>query len=522
MSSIAGPLPAAPTSSVETSVLARRAFLVWVALAFVLSAIRIVQFTERDFAYSQAWVAADFATMARTFESAGIDVLRGVPVNNNAPLGVDPPVYTHWPPLFPMLLSGWFHLFGTSEASAHGLMLLVWLLSTIALGLLVRQCFDFHGACAAVLAWMGMPAIVRFAHAPIHLHLCVLFMLLATLCFLSRRAPALGMLAVAASVLTSWEGALLAIGLTAFAIASHDRTARRLGLQYFATGIATAAGIVTWYLAAYPKHLAELVGVVMVRMRLAATHVVDPLVDSGSQAPLTLGDIVILQSWHSWDMLGTLGVLALILLLVEGFQTRWRFGNGRFALVAAGWAGTWLIWYSVLSHHAAMHDYEALILAPLTAFAIGRLIERGMNPRQKGSAMERIAMWVVVVPGLMLYPLVSSVVRPAEPDPADVALVSFGRELRSSTPAGAIVLTPEWSMVPVYYSERRIVRGVNSRKRLDEVLAALPKAFSGNPPVFFAAPEGQELESEVLEALADGKVSEQTTKGKIRVVSLRR
>jgi hypothetical protein len=515
-------LTAVPLSSAAASssgVIAGRAFLCWAVLAFVLGAIGILQFQQRDFDYAQAWVAADFATMARTFDVHGIADLRGVPVNNNAPLGVDPPVYTHWPPLFPILLSGWFAAFGASEASAHGLMLLLWILNTAAIGLLARQCFDNRdGVCVTLLAWMGMPAVVRFAHAPIHLHLCVLLLLVATLCFVSRRAPRwLGMLALAASVAASWEGALLAIGLTAFAITSGDAKARRLGLQYFATGIAAAVGILAWYLTAYPKNLRELLGVLSVRMRLANGYAVDPLLDSGSQSPMSLVKVVILQALHSWDMLGTVGALALILLLVEGFQTRWRFGvsGGRFSFVTAGWAGVWLIWYSVLSHHAAMHNYEALILAPLAAFAIARLIERGMSPRQRGGALEKLVTWAFVVPGVLLFPLASSVARPAAADPADVALVRFGRELRRLTPPGAIVLTPEWSMVPVYYSGRRIVRGVTALPRFTDVTKALPKAFPEGPRVYFAAPAGAELPPDLLAALPGWP-----QKGEVRLVEM--
>ena len=51
-----------------------------------------------------------------------------------------------------------------------------------------RMCFSAVGVTIAVVAWLGMPAIVRYGHAPIHLHLCVLLMLLSILCFLRARA----------------------------------------------------------------------------------------------------------------------------------------------------------------------------------------------------------------------------------------------------------------------------------------------------------------------------------------------
>jgi hypothetical protein len=288
-------------------------------------------------------------------------------------------------------------------------------------------------------------------------------------------------------------------------------------LQYFATGIATAVGILAWYLAAYPKNLQELLGVLAVRMRLANGYAVDPLLDSGSQSPMSLVKVVILQALHSWDMLGTVGALALILLLAEGFQTRWRFGGeSRFSFVTAGWAGVWLLWYSVLSHHAAMHNYEALILAPLVAFAIARLVQRGLHPQQRGGAMEKLVTWAFVVPGVLLFPLASSTVRPATADPADVALVRFGRDLRRLTPPGAVVLTPEWSMVPVYYSERRILRGVSALPRFTEVIRALSKAFPKGARVYFAAPAGAELPADLAAALPGWP-----QQGEIRLVELR-
>jgi hypothetical protein len=133
-----------------------------------------------------------------------------------------------------------------------------------------------------------------------------------------------------------------------------------------------------------------------------------------------------------------------------------------------------------------MHDYEALIIAPLAAFSIARLIERGLNTPSRGGAYEKLVAWAIVIPAFVVYPMAAAVFFPSKPAPADVAMVEFGRDLRRLTPLNSVILTPEHNMVPVYYSNRRIVRCVESVARLKAVMAALPVAFPPQTPVFFA------------------------------------
>ena len=58
-------------------------------------------------------------TMAHSFNQLGALHLHFVPIQNNLPLGSDPDVYLHWPPLFPLLLSFVTRILGDHESSAR-------------------------------------------------------------------------------------------------------------------------------------------------------------------------------------------------------------------------------------------------------------------------------------------------------------------------------------------------------------------------------------------------------------------
>ena len=515
MATVANQTPALPQAgSLSSGAALRKVYTAWACIALVLTLLRVIPDLNREFDYRQAWVAADFATMARTFETTGVMELHGVPVNNNPPFGAVPPAYTHWPPLFPLLLGGWFHLFGADERSAHLLMLLLLAATTAALFALARACFSPIGVSITLLAWLGTPAVVSYAHAPIHLNLCVLLMLLANLWFLRAREPGsavrwqvLSVAALIASILTSWEGVLLPFGWLAHAMLTRNRRERSLALRSLLAGIACAALIVALYLAVYPQQLANLKGVLLVRLRLVDSYPVDPLNNSGSQSPLSLLGVVLFQALRTWDMLGSASLFALLLLFVEAVKTRGRFARDAFAVVALAMGGVWLVWYSVFSHHAAMHDYEALIVAPLAAFAVARLIERGWSSPGKGGAVEKGIAWAIVLPAIVAFPMAAAVYSPPKPAAADIAMVEFGREIGRLTPPGSVVLTPECNMVPIYYSNRRIVRCVETPALLRAALDALPGAFSPQTPVFWAVPRDTTAENRALLNTAGGHQS---------------
>ena len=57
------------------------------AVALVMTAVRAVRHADTQYVGLGAAVSADVATSARTFATEGVWKLRGIPVNNNPPIG---------------------------------------------------------------------------------------------------------------------------------------------------------------------------------------------------------------------------------------------------------------------------------------------------------------------------------------------------------------------------------------------------------------------------------------------------
>ncbi len=154
------------------------------AVALVMTAVRAVRHADTQYVGLGAAVSADVATSARTFATEGVWKLRGIPVNNNPPIGAEDQ-YTHWPPLLPILLSGCFRVFGTSERTAHVFMLCVLLGTAV---LVFRLGWLWLGPVGGALAgyfWLTLPVVVQFGDLVAQQSLAMLFVVAAVVAFFS-------------------------------------------------------------------------------------------------------------------------------------------------------------------------------------------------------------------------------------------------------------------------------------------------------------------------------------------------
>jgi hypothetical protein len=109
-----------------------------------------------------AWGSAHFATIARTYAEQGFMALKGLPIGNNPPLGREPDAYIHWPPLFSMVLSMVFRVFGISEAVARGFMLFIGAGVVIATGWLAKLCYGPRAGVAAIFSILTVPVFCAY------------------------------------------------------------------------------------------------------------------------------------------------------------------------------------------------------------------------------------------------------------------------------------------------------------------------------------------------------------------------
>jgi len=115
----------------------KRMLIAAAALALIALYARLLHLSfDGDY---QGWASASCMTMAHSFNQLGALHLHFVPVQNNLPLGSDPDVYLHWPPLFPLLLSVVTRVLGDHESSGRLFALTITLATTCVVMAIARS-----------------------------------------------------------------------------------------------------------------------------------------------------------------------------------------------------------------------------------------------------------------------------------------------------------------------------------------------------------------------------------------------
>ncbi|MFH0350630.1 MAG: ArnT family glycosyltransferase [Chromatiales bacterium] len=445
---------------------------------------------------SHPWVSAHFGTMARAFVERGVLPLRMIPIQNNPPLGNEPDAYTHWPPLFPILLSGAFRAFGESEAVARGVMLVIAAASCVALWALVRAC---AGPGAGLLAAFGVlvtPVFIASGNTVFHLPLATLFLTLAVLGFvrategerLGRGWAAFGAAAMALAMLSSWEPLLGAAGLWLASWWVGSRNGRRLALLYGAIGAMVAGAVVANSAQAYPFLFGDLWRTVMLRSGLGyappdhvPVHTLVNLVTYGRDEPSL--PVVAARLVRRTLELGEIPLVALVGVLIGAIVAE-RAGVSKLRLLLGGLLVPWLLWEVLMSHHAYYHGYEMLLAVPAAAATLGVGLSAAAAFLARANDRTLSAMrWVplLAVPTVLLIAAGLAWQTAIQAGSARTGLVEYAREIQEATEPSAVVLTPEESMVPVYYARRHLIRGIQDDRRVDESLRSMKGVFPGSP-----------------------------------------
>jgi hypothetical protein len=437
-------------------------------LAIALSLIRGVGHANSQFVGPHAFVSADVATTARTFSSEGIWKLHGIPVNNNAPMGVSDR-YTHWPPLLPIFLSLCFRLFGASEYVCHLLMLGVLLGTALLVFRLGTMWLGLVGGAMAGYFWLTLPVVVQFADLVAQQSLAMFFVVAALVAFFSSRDK-FGAGLLFFGVLSAWEAALVLPGVW---LASCWRPELRRTVAMAAIGIGAGIACVLGLFALGSSTLTtDTVQTLKYYMGLSSiySHVLPH--DRGE---LSFTQQISAVLWNHLWMLGALGIAAIVELIAV------RPRNG--VLLLSALAAPWILWTIVMRTHVAIHHFELLIAAPLAALALAWVATAELRVVWSTNGMFRAAAFVAFA-GLQLVVLPKPQIAL---DHDTESLVHYARDIRSSTPVGAVVLAPLLSSIPLYYSERHIVRGVVNGDELDKELPDIRREFP-EAPVYMAIP----------------------------------
>ncbi|MCH9647236.1 MAG: hypothetical protein K0U98_03290 [Deltaproteobacteria bacterium] len=486
--------------------------LAWLALAILLTLI------SHGLRYSQplvtnGWVSAHFATIAHAYQEHGVFGLGGLPIQNHSPLGLEPDAYLHWPPLFPIVLSWVFAVFGESPMAARGFATFLLLINAALVGWLLRACLSQRAALVGAFTFLCLPIVAIKGEMVMHLHLALAFTLLALLGFVeaTKRAqtkrtqtkqnqtkqnqwkspwPWLGITSMAAAVGTSWEPALATGGLLGLALFRRRRFDLVLAAGYCLTAGVTVFLVMGLYAWQSPGLLEDLWHTVAFRLGLEYSpeqaFQVHTLVNHhsyGSYLQPSLAQVVLTFAERIWAN-GQLVVTAAGWAVIAGWLHR-RRPNIEAGYALGGLATMWVAWFLLMKNHAYNHQYEMYIGAPFLAGSVGVAVASALAhcDVSPSPALRRAARWTLlgVLPATLLFPLVAKGrVNASGPREISHPLLDYAQEIRQAIPQGAVVLSPQTNMIPVYYAERHVVRGVTNWPLVERVREELPRVFPGS------------------------------------------
>jgi hypothetical protein len=450
----------------------------------------------------QGWASASCMIMARGFAQLGLWHTHLVPFQNNLPIGSEPDVYLHWPPLYPIVLSFFLRLFGDTPSSGRLLELAIVLASAGFVWLIAQRLYTSLVATLAAFFFLTARATYEGASAILQQPLAVLFALASVYCFLraiperdEEAAPqsrtvlfaTLGAIATALTILSAWDPIFIPFGLLAAAIYMRRRRAARVAAFYCAVAVVTFAGVQLLYILSYPRLFANQLATIAYRAGL-------PFHGEHGVRLATIVDVVhyeeqfgLVTAWW-WAMRNVEQFFSSIVLVAALLFAAIWWRNGK----RADQPGTWVlgglllptvIWFLAMRNYVAIHSFPLVLAAPFVAIAAGFVLDR-LWTRYSASPADKPILWTLLigVPLLAMHPLLiqyrDSMMQP-KPE-----FESLSAIIHDDTPPEAVVLTSAESLVPVYYGQRHVIRGVNTDAWLNLSILQARKEFPDSPLYF--------------------------------------
>jgi len=473
--------------------MSRRAKVLLASVAALLTFVYWIAGLNDPFSLEpHAWASAHMALLARSLAQLGVVHLHGVPIQNNLPLGVQPDRYVHWPPLYPILLSVAFRIFGESEAVVHAFVIAVNLCYIGAFYFLVRRCFGRDVATLSLFALLTIPIFIRYGTLVWTPNAGLGAVCAAIYCFVRGTEATLnwkwvstGAVAVALGVLLSWEVAPLGLVLLGAAMCQRSRARQIAAAVYAVAGLCTVAIVLVLLVSSSPELRNDLWATVRFRMG-GSYHPADiPIHAWADHMEYTvrmtaMGWVRVLGIWGLF--LDPLGLLATMGLIIWSWNN--RKNQPEAFLAVGGLLGIVGVWIAVFPNHVYIHSYQALFAAPVVSIALGVALNGGFG-YLKGAFSRKI---ILIAPLILIVPLVwhtTTTFRRLQPD----EVLEYAKDIENSTPASAVVLSPLSTMVAVYYSHRHIIRAIKDDQAVRSVTRQAETIFPGSD-IYIAIPPG--------------------------------
>ncbi len=471
----------------------------------------------------QGWASASCMTMAHSFNQLGALHLHFVPIQNNLPLGSDPDVYLHWPPLFPLLLSIVTRILGDHESSGRLFALTITLATTCVVIAIARRLFGTRIAVLSGFFFLTARATYEGGRAILHQPLAMFFGSATVLLFLlavdiptparpSTAAPPsasrrrlfaiLGLFATICTVLTAWDPIFIPFGLLFSSIYLRRRDAIRLAGLYLIAGVLTFLAVQTDYILAYPalfkNQFATIAFRAGLKFNVESSMRLHTIVDSVHYTTSQLSFIGTYSHALRWlfEGFGTFTLLAPFLFLALWLQ-RDRRQDTSAVFLLGGLGLPWLIFYAVMRNYVSIHPFALVLGAPFLAITSGYVLDRIWDRLHTATVADNnrrhlLRVMVIILPLLILYPLFMAVRNARIPFEApqyqDLSVI-----IQHNTPPNAVTLSTAQSAVPIYYSDRHIVRGIVTPDLLRVAIPQARAAFPGSP-LFFAIQDTPDID----------------------------
>jgi 4-amino-4-deoxy-L-arabinose transferase-like glycosyltransferase len=515
--------PAAEIRSDSTSPVARDTvshsnLLKLAVLWFTLAVLALIALYARLLHVSfdgdyQGWASASCMTMAHSFNQLGALHMHFVPIQNNIPLGSDPDVYLHWPPLFPLLLSLVTRILGDHESSGRLFALVITLATTSVVVGLARHLYGTRAAVLSGFFFLTARATYEGGRAILHQPLAMFFGTASVLLFLlavnpssaalehtaSRRRlfACLGVLATVCTILTAWDPVFIPLGLLLSSIYLRRRVAIRLASVYLLAGVFTFFAVQADYMSAYPalfrNQFATIAYRAGMKFNVDSSMHLNTIVD---QVHYGLWQLSFFGAYSHALRLLFQNFDSFTLLTASLFFALWlqseRRRNAAAVYVLGGLCFPWLLFFVLMRNYVSLHAFALVLGAPFLAIAGGFVLDRiwdffTTNPGPIAGGRHLLRCLTIVLPLITLYPLLMAV-RDAKLPFEPAQYQDLSAIVAHNTPPNGVTLSPALSAVPIYYSDRHIVRGIMTsdllRLAIPEARAAFP-----NSPLFFAVQE---------------------------------
>jgi hypothetical protein len=487
---------------VDAGIWAYRVAAIWAFFAIALVGIHQIRNISQPFSYQMAVVAADVATMGRSFATQGYLI----PVNNNPPVGSQVSAYLHWPPLGPIFLGLWYRVVGISERSTHVFSLAVSIIAGLGIWLLARLALGRIGAMIALVAWCTFPVTIEYSHLPSQQNVAMAITIYALICAIRFADEGkglwmvLGLVLMSAAVATTWEAAFLGPGLM---IAGRFIVRRplvtRTGIYFSAAAVITAGVILAAYILTYPDLAAETAGTVLYRLGWAHNYGAGILHLHGISERVSLASMAHVIGYNLFSMLGIglLGFGAAVAAIIDrrGEKTDWR---AQTAIISS--AVLWMAWFVLFPNHVTIHAFECSLAAPSVALALAWCVLQLLRelPDTDSTRVRRLAM-ALLLPAVFLVPVLATTFSPIHQDvatqpgePPNDILVEQGKEISRITEPGSVIITRSGSTVLVFYSQRHFIRFVLDDQILTRMLPLIVDNFAPHTPIYLAVSKGYE------------------------------